>query len=393
MKPIWPGATIGIIGGGQLGRMIALEAKRMGYRIAVLDPDADGPAAQVADIHIAGALNNVEAARELADCSDVVTIDSEHVPADLLRELESHTEVRPSADVLEVVQDRLQQRRFLEMNGLPQVRHASVSSIADLENAASKVGFPAVLKTRREGYDGKGQVRVESHAELIEAWDRLGRVPAMLEAFAHFDKEISAILARGLDGEIRFFTVAENKHRQHILHITHAPASISPSLATRANEIGARIATALGHVGMIAVELFVMNDDHLLVNEIAPRTHNSGHYTFGGCATSHFEQHVRAICGLGLGSPSLLRPAVMLNLLGEHWRDGEPSWSDLLAHPSAQLHIYGKKKASIGRKMGHVLVLDDEMKRAQEIVESIVQRLDSCEKPSPGRIVNTKTCQ
>jgi len=377
VNPIWPGATIGIIGGGQLGRMIALEAKRMGYRVAVLDPDPSGPAAQVADIHLAGELDDRGAGHELAACSAVVTIDSEHVPAQLLRELEPLTQVRPGADVLGVVQDRLRQRRFLEAHGLPQVRYAAISRVEDLATAASVVGFPAVLKTRRDGYDGKGQVRVSSLEELSAGWDELGRAPATLEAFVRFDKEVSAIFARDPAGAIRFYAAAENEHRRHILHTSGVPASITPALVARAEELGARIATELGHVGMMAVELFVTHDEELLVNEIAPRTHNSGHFTFGACATSHFEQHVRAICGLGLGDPSLLRPAVMLNLLGELWRDGEPSWRDLLAHPSVQLHIYGKREPSRGRKMGHILVLDEELKRAREIVESIVRGLES----------------
>ena len=382
MTPIWPGATIGIIGGGQLGRMIALEAKRMGYRIAVLDPDENGPAAQVADVHIAGALDDREAGCALAERSSVVTIDTEHVPATLLRELESRTEVRPGAHVLDVVQDRLRQRQFLEKHGLPQTAYAEVGSPDDLAVAARAVGLPAVLKTRRDGYDGKGQVRVASREELAAAWDALDRAPAILEAFVPFEKEVSAILARGVDGDVRFYAVAENEHRRHILHTTHAPASIAPALVPRAEEIGGRIAHELGHVGVMAVELFVAPGGELLVNEIAPRTHNSGHYTFGACATSHFEQHVRAICGLGLGDPTLLRPAVMLNLLGELWQEGGPRWDELLAHPSVQLHVYGKREPSIGRKMGHLLVLDDDLERARGIVASIVCDLDAGEPPA-----------
>ena len=377
MKAILPGATVGIIGGGQLARMMAFEARRMGYRIAVLDPDDRGSAAQVSDRAVQGKFSDVRAARSLAEGSDVVTIDSEHVPADLLEELESLTEVRPGAAVLRTVQDRLTQRRFLEKCGLPQPRYAAVSCAEDLPVAAEAVGFPAVLKARREGYDGKGQARAGSLEELAAGWRALGERPATLEAFVDFEKEISAILARGVDGELRFYPVAENRHRNHILHITNVPAAISPEVREQAEQLGARVANELGHVGMLALELFVTRDDELLVNEIAPRTHNSGHYTFGACATSQFEQHVRAVCGLPLGDCSLDRPAVMLNLLGDLWRDGEPAWGAVLRHPGAQLHLYGKGEARAGRKMGHVLVTDESLDRAQAIAESIAAELEA----------------
>jgi len=375
VTPLSPGATIGIVGGGQLGQMIALEAKRMGYRVAVLDPDADCPAAAVADTHVAGALDNVQAARALAAYCDVVTLDTEHVSADLLQELEDVTVVRPSPHVLRVVQDRLTQRRFLESCGLPQVRYSPIEVDSDIAVAASDVGFPCVLKTRRNGYDGKGQARARSVAELDAAWHELGRVPSIVEAFVRFDKEVSVLLARGLDGEIRFYDIAENVHRRHILHTTHAPADIATALVTQARQIGERIASELGHVGMLAVELFVTRDGEILVNEIAPRTHNSGHFTFGGCVTSQFEQHVRAICGLPLGDTSLLRPAVMLNLLGESWAGGSPDWLHVLSYPSTRLHLYGKKRPSVGRKMGHVLVLDESVEGAQRVAESIALAL------------------
>lgn len=385
MTAIGPGATIGIIGGGQLARMMALEARRMGYRVAVLDPDPNGSAAQIADEHVCGRFDDVEAARALARRSDVVTIDTEHVPADVLARLEPIAPVRPQAAVLRTVQDRLSQRRFLEAHGLPQPRHASIEAQADFEAAARSVGFPAVLKTRRDGYDGKGQVRVNAAAELPDAWDALGRTPCTLEAFVRFDKEISTILARGVDGEIRFHEVAENRHRNHVLHTSHVPAEISPAVHAEALEIGARIADALGHVGMMAVELFLTAEDELLVNEIAPRTHNSGHYSFGACTTSQFEQHVRAICGLPLGDPRLLRPAVMLNLLGDLWRDGQPDWTPVWAHAGAHLHLYGKGRASPGRKMGHVLVLDDELAAAARVAESIAREL---EPPGPAEQIS-----
>lgn len=373
---ILPGGTVGILGGGQLARMMALEARRMGYRVAVLDPDAHGSAAQVADHHVQGRLDDAERARVLAQMSDVVTLDTEHVPAELLAGLEQYTLVRPGPHVLRVVQDRLRQRRFLEEHGLPQPRYASIARREDLAEAARSVGFPAVLKTRRDGYDGKGQARVQSLAELEAAWDGLGRRPTTLEAFVRFDREISVVLARGAEGEIRFYAAAENRHRHHVLHTSHVPAALAPDVRTRAETIGARVATALGHVGMLAVELFSAHDGELLVNEIAPRTHNSGHATFGACATSQFEQHVRAICGLPLGDTTQLRPAVMLNLLGDLWRDGEPRWEAVLAHPGARLHLYGKGRASKGRKMGHVLVLEETLERASAVADQIARALE-----------------
>ena len=384
MNVVWPGGTIGIIGGGQLARMLALEARRMGYRIAVLDPEPEGPAAQVADICVTGAFDNLEAAETLAEHSDVITLDTEHVPAELLERLETMKPVRPSANVLRIVQDRLEQRRFLEAQGVPQARNAPVSDAESLRAAASVVGFPCVLKTRRSGYDGKGQARVARGDELDDAWRALGEAPALIESFVDFEKEISVLLARDLDGNVRFHPIAENTHRRHILHTSRVPARIPEELVSQAEKLGARIASALGHVGMMAVELFVTREGGLLVNEIAPRTHNSGHYTFGACATSQFEQHVRAICGLPLGEPSLLRPAVMLNLLGDLWRNGPPVWSTVLSHPTARLHLYGKKRPSAGRKMGHILILDEDIQDADEVAETIATELEKSVAVLPG---------
>lgn len=352
-----PGATIGFLGGGQLARMMALEARRMGYRIAVLDPDEDGSAAQVADIFVKGEFTDLAAAQKLADCSDVVTLDTEHVPAEILEQLERTRPVRPGADVLRIVQDRREQRRFLDGLGVPQTAHAEVSDLESFRLAAEVVGYPCVLKTRRSGYDGRGQAKVRSVEDLERAWKEIGGQPAVLEAFVDFEMEVSVLLARDLDGKMCFYSLAENLHRNHILHTTHAPARVDQKLVSQAEEIGAQIATGLNHVGMMAVELFVTRDGALLVNEIAPRTHNSGHFTFGACATSQFEQHVRAICGLPLGDVELLRPAIMLNLLGDLWQDGEPDWSRLLAIRSTHLHLYGKQSARVGRKMGHLVVL------------------------------------
>ncbi len=371
-----PGGTIGVIGGGQLARMLAIEARCLGYRIAVQDPDPAGPAGQLADVRIEGAWDDIAAAKVLADHSDVITIDTEHVPAHLLEQLEGLKPVRPSSHVLRVVQDRLEQRRFLASHGLPQVRHSSLARAEDLRIAAEAVGFPAVLKRRRGGYDGRGQLRVEGQSALAGAWKALGEAPAVLESFVEFEKEVSVLLARDLGGHIRFYPVAENVHRRSILRTTSVPAGIPPELASEAEELGTRIASGLEHVGMMAIELFVTREGRLLVNEIAPRMHNSGHFSFGACGTSQFEQHVRAICGLPLGDPSLLRPAVMLNLLGDLWREGTPAWDAVFAHPNAHLHLYGKRVASPGRKMGHVLVLGEGVDQARAAVEAIAADLE-----------------
>jgi len=374
--PLLPGATLGIVGGGQLGRMMALEARRMGYRVAVLDPDPAGPAAQVADMAIGARFDDADAARQLARHCQVVTLDLEHVPAAVVREVERICPVRPSASVMATVQDRLVQRQFLARYGLPQVRFAPVGAPSDLPNAARTVGFPCVLKTRTQGYDGKGQARATVPGELEEAFAAIGARPAVMEEFVDFEREISVLVARATTGEIAFYPIPENLHRRHILFLSRVPAALPDSTVREAHEIGAAIAEHLGHVGMLAVELFLTKDGRLLVNEIAPRTHNSGHYTFGASATSQFEQHVRAVCGLPLGDTRLLSPAAMLNLLGDLWASGEPDWSVVFRHPEARLHLYGKKRASPGRKMGHVLVLHTDVERAVELASEIAAALE-----------------
>jgi len=251
-----------------------------------------------------------------------------------------------------------------------------VTAEAESLRAAALLEFPAVLKTRRSGYDGKGQVRVADPRDLADALQNLGRVPSILETLVDFDKEISVLLARDLDGNVRFYSIAENVHRRHVLRMSRVPARISPQMSAEAEGLGAHIASALGHVGMLAIELFVTQQGGLLVNEIAPRTHNSGHYSFGACATSQFEQHIRAVCGLPLGDPSLLRPAVMLNLLGDLWAKGSPDWTPVLSQPAAHLHLYGKERASPGRKMGHILVLGDDVEQAGALAETIEAALE-----------------
>jgi 5-(carboxyamino)imidazole ribonucleotide synthase len=374
-RALLPGATIGVLGGGQLGRMMAVAARRMGYRIIVLDPSPRCPTAQVADGVVVGTLDDVEAARHLARQVDAITLDTEHVPADVLDALEAIAPVRPGASVLRTIQDRLVQKQFLDRLGLPQTPWAPVDDAAGLHGALARVGHPAIIKVRRAGYDGKGQVRIERGDDAEAALARLHGAPAVAEAVVGFSREISVILARGLDGAIQIYPVAENVHRRHILHTTRAPAAMPEVRRRRAEAIAVSVAEALGHVGVIAVEMFELADGALLVNEIAPRTHNSGHYTYGACATSQFEQHVRAVCGVPLGDPRAMTGAVMVNLIGDLWNKGQPAWQDVLARPEARLHLYGKDAPAPGRKMGHVVLLDDDTDRALATAEALIATL------------------
>jgi 5-(carboxyamino)imidazole ribonucleotide synthase len=375
VKQLLPGATVGVLGGGQLGRMMALAARRMGYRIAVLDPDARCPTGQVADEVVVGALDDVEAAIALARRSDVITLDTEHVPADLLDQIAEVTPVRPGPSVLRTIQDRRTQKQFLDAQGVPQATWAPVGDDAELATAIETIGVPAILKVRRAGYDGKGQVRIERAADAAAAWQTIHRRPAVLERVVEFAREVSVVLARGVTGEIATYALAENVHRRHVLHTTRAPAPMPEPRRAHAEEIARSIARALDHVGVMAVEMFEIADGTLLVNEIAPRTHNSGHYTYGASATSQFEQHVRAVCGLPLGDPRLLSGAVMLNLIGDLWRHGPPPWQHVLARPEARLHLYGKLAPAPGRKMGHVLILDDDTDRGLVTAEALLAAL------------------
>jgi 5-(carboxyamino)imidazole ribonucleotide synthase len=360
-----PGARIGILGGGQLGRMMAVAARRMGYRVIVLDPNPRCPTAQVSDGVVVGALDDLEAVERLAAQVDVITLDTEHVPAEVLEHVESLVPVRPGSSVLRIIQDRMTQKQFLDRLGLAQAQWAPVATVAELTAALDRIGCPAILKVRRAGYDGKGQVRINALHDAEAALTSLRGADAVVEEVVRFRREISVVLARSLDGDTAIYPLAENDHRKHVLHITRAPAPVSDQVRVRAEAIGVQIATTLSHIGVMAVELFELEDGRLLVNEIAPRTHNSGHYTYGACMTSQFEQHVRAVAGQPLGDPRALCGAVMLNLIGDLWARGRtPPWHEVLALPEARLHLYGKDAAGPGRKMGHVLLLDDDTDRA-----------------------------
>ncbi len=342
--------TLGILGGGQLGRLLARAARDLGWRTAALDPVPDSPALQVVDEPMVGAVDDPEAAKRLARVSDVVTLEWELIPAPVLEEVAALRPLYPKPSVLAVIQDRLTQKRFLEAGGFPQAPFAEASSVKDLPH------YPVVVKRRRHGYDGKGQARLAGPPDP-EAAAALFAAPCVREDLVPFDKEVSVILTRGRDGRTTVFPVAENLHRGGVLHATRAPAEIPPETAAAAVELALKAARALDMVGTMAVEMFLLPDGRLLVNEIAPRVHNSGHYTLEACATSQFEQHARAVCGQPLGPVDAEGPAVMVNLMGELWEKGEPDWSLLEDVPGLTLHLYGKSAARPGRKMGHYTVV------------------------------------
>lgn len=361
---IRPGATLGVLGGGQLGRMFAHAAQRLGYRVAVLDPDPDSPAGRVADVHLENDYADPRALDELARLCAAVTVEFENVPAASLEYLARSRPVRPAPAAVAVAQDRIREKRFLQGHGFPTARFAIVHDRNGLAAALAELGAPAVLKRARLGYDGKGQAVVASLAEARSAFEQFGGEPCVLEERLALEAELSVVLARGVDGVTAAYPVAENRHRNGILDLSVVPARVSVGMARAATKMAERIAALLDYVGVLAVEFFVA-DGRLLVNEIAPRPHNSGHYTLDACATSQFEQQVRALCGMPLGDPRLLRPAAMVNLLGDLWAGGEPRWETILRDPRARLHLYGKREARPGRKMGHYTCLAESVEQAR----------------------------
>ncbi len=383
---IEPGAWLGLLGGGQLGRMFAMAAQSMGYRVAVLDPAADGPAASVADRHLQGDYLDPERLRELADTCRGVTTEFENVPADSLRFLAARCTVSPAAECVAVAQDRLAEKTFLSRHGFPVAPFAAVSGSESLERALadSPSLLPGILKASRFGYDGKGQARVADAESARAALAAFAGEPCVLEAFLPLVRELSVVVARGFDGEVRTFPVAENHHQDGILDVTVAPARIPGSLAAQAREAALGVAEALDYRGVLCVEFFVLADGRLVVNEIAPRPHNSGHYTIDACVSSQFDQQVRVLAGAPLGDTSQLAPAVMVNILGEAWQHagGEPEWSAVLRDPRAKLHLYGKREARPGRKMGHLTVLGDSIEDALERALAIREVLKPLRQPA-----------
>jgi len=367
---ILPGATLGLLGGGQLGRMFTTAARTLGYRVTVVDPDPHAPAAEFATRHLVTAYTDAAALEELASTCAAVTTEFENAPASALDALADRLIVRPAGSSVAVAQDRRREKDFFSSNGLPVGSHAFIESADDIDKALARVPLPGVLKTARFGYDGKGQARVKSRAELAAAFREWKQVPCVLEQLLSLELEVSVVLARASDGAIAVFPVAENSHAGGILDVTIAPARIPKAMAARATELATKIAHGLEYVGVLAVEMFVVDGD-LLMNEIAPRPHNSGHYTIDACRTSQFEQQVRVLCGLPLGDPSQHTAAVMVNLLGDIWDGGEPDWPAVLEHPGAHLPLYGKREARPGRKMGHVTVCEDPVERALDVALQI----------------------
>ncbi len=359
--------TLGLLGGGQLGRMFTSAARTMGFDVWVLDPDPDAPAAHFATRHLCASFDDAAALKQLADSCRAVTTEFENVPAETLSALASQVIVRPGARAVSIAQDRIREKTFLRDEGFPVGAFALIPNRESCANALAQVKFPALIKTARFGYDGKGQVRVESPEEVQEILSQqAGLLPCILEEIVPLRLEISVILARTARGEIVHWPVAENRHHQGILDITIAPARIRDELATRARKMASEIAERLEYVGVMAVEFFVTGIDQILVNEIAPRPHNSGHYTLDACITSQFEQQVRVLCDLPLGSTEQLKPAAMINLLGDLWQEGTPPWPLVFQEPEAKLHLYGKEKPRPGRKMGHITVLGPSANEALE---------------------------
>ena len=364
---ILPGRTVGILGGGQLGRMFAIAARRLGYRVHSFDPTRDAPAGQVADVEVIAAYDDLDAARRFAADVDVVTFEFENIPAETLAAIAEIKPVHPSPEVLHICRHRLREKDYLSGKGFPLAPYRAVHSAADLRQAVHELGLPAILKTADFGYDGKGQTRIDRLDAVDEAWRQLGRPTGVLEAFVPFTKEISVICARAADGTETCFGPVENVHSRHILDVTTAPAQLAPATAKAATVLATAIAESLQVVGLLAVEMFVVGD-RIVVNELAPRPHNSGHYSIDACVTSQFEQQLRAVCGLPLGDVQLLRPAAMANLLGDLWEAGEPDWPAALKFPDVKLHLYGKATPRAGRKMGHLTALAETAEQARVVV-------------------------
>jgi 5-(carboxyamino)imidazole ribonucleotide synthase len=354
---IRPGAALGVLGSGQLGRMFALAARRLGYGVQVFSPSPDSPAGQVADHEWVAAYDDLEAVRRFARAVRATTFEFENVPAASAAAAAALTVVRPAGQVLHTTQDRLREKSFLASAGLPVAPFAAVRSDVELESALGRLGLPAVLKTAGFGYDGKGQRVLRAASDSRRAWRELGGQPCVLEAFVEFECELSVVAARGHDGEFQAFPVIENQHRGHVLDVSSVPARVAPEVAQAAEELTRQVCEQLEVVGVLCVEFFLAPGGRLLINELAPRPHNSGHLTIEACVTSQFEQQVRALCGLPLGAPELLRPAAMANLMGELWAAGEPDWAGACSWPGVKLHLYGKTEARPGRKMGHLTAL------------------------------------
>jgi 5-(carboxyamino)imidazole ribonucleotide synthase len=364
-KTILPNATIGVFGSGQLGRMFAIEARKMGYRVATFSPESDTPTGQISDIEITANYEDLDEVERFAKSVDVVTFEFENVPSACIETAAKFVQVHPKGEVLFTTQNRLREKTFLSKNGFPVTPFKHIKILEDFADAT----FPSVLKTAGFGYDGKGQAKLKSADDIETAFANLNYQEAVLEAFVEFEKEVSVVCARDAKGNFAHFGVIENAHANHILDVSFAPAIVSEKTYNDAVEITRNIADKFEYVGTMCVEFFLTKDEKLLVNEIAPRPHNSGHLTIDACVTNQFEQQVRAVCGLPLGSTEYLRPAAMANLLGDVWQNGEPNWANALQTENVKLHLYGKAEARIGRKMGHLTALAESVEKAVENVK------------------------
>jgi len=373
--PILPNSTIGIFGSGQLGRMFTLEARKMGYRVHTFSPATDTPTGQTADREVVTRYGDLDAVRDFARGVDVITFEFENIPFSTIEAASEFAEVHPKGDVLFTTQHRLREKTFLLENGMPVTPFRKVRTLEDLKNAVNEIGYPSVLKTAGFGYDGKGQQKIRSVEDLADAIAAMNGNEAVLEGFVDFEKEVSVVLARWADGRMVNYGVIENDHVDHILDVSFAPAVISERLFAECVEIAETIAEKFEYIGTMCVEFFVTKDKKVLVNEIAPRPHNSGHLTFGPCVASQFEQQVRAVCGLPPGSPEFYRPAAMANLLGDIWANGEPNWAAAMTDPRVKLHLYGKAAARAGRKMGHLTAAAETAAEAVAAVKLARDRL------------------
>lgn len=366
---ILPGAAIGILGGGQLGRMMAISAKEMGYRVAVLEPKHDSPLGQMADHEVVAAYDDIDGAKQLAQYSDVITYEFENIDRTTANWLQEHSYLPQGYQLLEVTQDREFEKNAVSDAGVSVAPFVIVNNEEDLYKAVEDIGYPSVLKTCRGGYDGKGQIVLRSKDDLQKALDAIvGKQKAILEQWVAFEQEISVIVTRSVSGETKTFPVAENIHRDNILHQTIVPARISGEINEKATSIALRLAEQFELVGTLAVEMFVTRDADILVNELAPRPHNSGHFSIDACETSQFQQHIRAVCDWPLGETTLLKPAVMVNLLGEHL---EKAIASIDQFSDVKFHLYGKDEAKLKRKMGHITILADSVEEALKKAETL----------------------
>ena len=368
---ILPNSTIGVFGSGQLGRMLAIEARKMGYRIATFSPDKDTPTGQIADLEVVADYLDLEKVEEFAKQVDVITYEFENVPSKTIETASKFTQVHPKGEVLHTTQNRLREKTFLSNNNFPVAEFRHIRTLDDLNKAVEEIGTPCVLKTAGFGYDGKGQSKINSLADIEKAFDKLNGNECVLEAFVDFEKEVSVVCARDEKGSFANYGVIENDHANHILDVSFSPAKITNKVANDAIEIAKGIAEKFDYVGTLCVEFFLSKSETLIVNEIAPRPHNSGHLTFDSSfVTSQFEQQLRAVCGLPLGSSDFAKPVAMANLLGDLWQNGDPDWTKVLETKNVSLHLYGKKEARIGRKMGHITAVGETPKKACELVRN-----------------------